>query len=173
MTQRDVETDPISEPLPSNNKVMRVGDLMRHWFERVETGTTVLEAARIMTLTGQQALPVVDGDRLVGMIAEGDIFARLLADLSKDVYLGIGLVDQDVAGCYREISHMRVEALMSQRLITTTPDTPVLRAVGVMRSRRIQRLPVTDGEALVGLIFQTDVHTALLGASAHVSAGTS
>ena len=168
MTQRHMETDPMSQPLAWNDKVMRVGDLMRLWFERVELGTTVLEAARLMTLTGQQALPVVDGDRLVGMLAEGDILARLLGDLSKDVYLGIGMVDRDAAGCYREISHLRVETLMSQRLVTTTQDVPALRAVGMMRARRIQRLPVTDGDVLVGLIFQTDVHTALLGASARL-----
>ena len=51
---------------------MKVRDVMRRWFERVEPSTTVLEAARLMTLTGQQALPVVDDDRLVGMVAGGE-----------------------------------------------------------------------------------------------------
>ncbi len=146
-------------------KPMKVGDIMRRWFERVEPATTVLEAARVMTVTGQQALPVVKDDRLVGMIAEGDILARLLGEVSKDVYLGIGLVDQDVTGCYREICRLPVESLMSQRLITADAETPALRAAGVMRARRIQRLPVVDGDQLVGLVFQTDIHAALLGGS--------
>lgn len=144
---------------------IKVGELMRRWFERLDPGTSVLEAARLMIVTGQQALPVVDGDRLVGMIAEGDIFARLLGEVSHDVYTGLGNVDRDIAGCYREIARLRVDALMSQRLVTATKDMPALRAVGLMRAKRIHRLPVTDGEELVGLIFQTDVHAALLGAS--------
>jgi len=118
-----------------------------------------------MTLTGQQALPVVDDDRLVGMVAEGDILARLLGDLSKDVYSGISHVDHDAPGCYRQICRLRVDALMSQRLLTATEEMPALRAAGMMRARRIQRLPVVDREHLVGLVFQTDIHAALLGAS--------
>ena len=52
-------TDPIF-------KATKVRDVMRRWFERVEPDTSVLEAARVMTVTGQQALPVVvDHDRLV------------------------------------------------------------------------------------------------------------
>jgi CBS domain-containing protein len=145
---------------------MKVRDVMRRWFERVDPETSVLEAARVMTLTGQQALPVVDHqDRLVGMIAEGDILARLLGAVSKDVYTGIGNVDQDAAGCYHDICRLPVGGLMSQRLVTATPEMPALRAAGIMRARRVQRLPVVDGEQLVGLIFQTDVHAALLAAS--------
>jgi CBS domain-containing protein len=131
----------------------------------VEPGTTVLEAARVMTLTGQQALPVVKDDRLVGMIAEGDILARLLAELSKDVYLGLSQVDPDAPGCYRDICHQPVDSLMSQRVVTATEEMLALRAAATMRAKRIQRLPVVDGEQLVGLVFQTDIHAALLGAS--------
>ena len=144
---------------------VKVGDVMRRSFERLESGTSVLEAARLMTVTGQQALPVVHGDRLLGMIAEGDILARLLADSSKDVYYGLGHVDDDICGCYREICRLPVDDLMSQRLLTATEDMPALRAAGTMRARRVQRLPVIDGPQLVGLVFQTDIHAAILAAS--------
>lgn len=149
---------------------VRVRDVMRRSFERLETGTSVLEAARVMTVTGQQALPVVHDDHLLGMIAEGDILARLLAELSKDVYYGLGHVDDDVSGCYREICRLPVDALMSQRVLTATEDMPALRAAGTMRARRVQRLPVIDGEHLVGLVFQTDIHAALLAASVRLDA---
>ncbi|MGH7425038.1 MAG: CBS domain-containing protein [Candidatus Methylomirabilales bacterium] len=139
---------------------------MRRWFERLEPRATVLEAARLMVLTGQQALPVVDGDRLVGMIAERDIFDQLLGELSPDVYiLGLLSVDPDAVGGYRRISKMPVSKLMSTRLVTASPDMPALEAVGLMHARRIQRLPVIDGDRLVGLIFLTDIHAALFSAS--------
>lgn len=150
---------------PTRPETLEVRDVMRRWFERVEPTTTVLEAARVMTITGQQALPVVHDDRLVGMIAEGDILARLLGEVSKDVYLGLGYVDRDAPGCYREICRLPVDALMSQRLVTVTGETAALRAAGMMRARRVQRLPVVDGDQLVGLVFQTDIHAALLGTS--------
>ncbi len=153
----------MAESAPEVN--MKVREIMRRSFEQINPRATVLEAARVMTLAGQQALPVVKDDRLVGMIAEGDILARLLAELSKDVYLGLAQVDPDAPGCYRQICRLPVDALMSQRLVTTTQETPALRAAAMMRARRIQRLPVVDGDHLVGLVFQTDIHAALLGAS--------
>lgn len=61
---------------------MNVADLMRRWFERLEPEASALEAARLMIFTRQQALPVVEGDRLVGVIAERDVFRRLLVELS-------------------------------------------------------------------------------------------
>ena len=146
---------------------MKVRELMRRWFERIEPTTSVLEAARVMVLTGQQALPVVDGDQLVGMIAERDVLAKLLSELSTDVYLGLGNVDRDAVGRYRSVCKLGVEELMSRQLVTTTPETPAIQAVGIMRARRIQRLPVVDGGQLVGLVFQMDVHAALLGLSVH------
>lgn len=149
---------------------VRVRDVMRRSFERLETGTSVFEAARVMTVTGQQALPVVHGAHLLGMIAEGDILARLLADLSKDVYYGLGCVDDDVSGCYREICRLPVDALMSERVLTATEDLPALRAAATMRARRVQRLPVIDGTELVGIVFQTDIHAALLAASVRLDA---
>jgi CBS domain-containing protein len=142
---------------------MRVRDVMRRWFDRLEPDTSVLEAARLMVLTGQQALPVVAGNQLVGMIAERDILARLLSQLSADVYQGLGLVDRDAAGCYHDLCGVPVEELMSRRLVTSTPEMPGLKAVGIMRAHRIQRLPVIDGDELVGLVFQSDIHAALLG----------
>jgi CBS domain-containing protein len=149
----------------SGGEVMKVRDVMRRWFDRLEPGTSVLEAARLMVTTGQQALPVVDGNQLVGMIAERDILARLLSQLSSDVYQGLGFVDRDAVGCYHGLCTAPVEGLMSRRLITTTPETPGLNAVGIMRANRIQRLPVIEDGELVGLVFQSDVHAALLGLS--------
>ena len=150
---------------------MKVRDLMRRWFERLDPAASVREAARLMVLTGQQALPVVDRGRLVGMIAEGDILSRLLGELSQDVYSGIGGVDRDAAGCYQKICALRVDELMSRRLVTATPEMAALHAAGMMRARRIQRLPVIEGDELVGLIFQTDVHAALLGTSLRLDRG--
>ncbi len=146
---------------------MNVEDLMRRWFERLEPGASVLDAARLMIFTRQQALPVVEGDRLVGMIAERDIFHRLLDELSGDVYWSLLSVDSDAVGGYRRVGGLRIAELMTTRLVTVTPDMLALHALGVMQARRIQRLPVIEGEKVVGLIFQTDIHEALFNASIH------
>ncbi|MGH2703903.1 MAG: CBS domain-containing protein [Actinomycetota bacterium] len=144
----------------------RVGDLMRRWFERVEPGSTIVEAARLMIFTAQHVLPVADDGRLVGMIAERDIFDRLLRNLSQDVHsMGFGAMQTDMVEGYRQLAGRRVDEVMTTRLVTCIPDMPALYAAGIMRSRRIQRLPVIEEDRLVGLIFLSDIHAALVGAS--------
>jgi len=143
--------------------LVNVVDLMRAWFERVGPDATVEDAAGIMVVTGQEALPVVEDERLVGIIAERDIFDRLLRDLSGDLYTwGLGSVENDPVPAYHRIAASRVRDVMTTTVVTVTPQTPALRAAGIMRARRIRRLPVVDGDRAVGLIFMTDIHRALL-----------
>jgi CBS domain-containing protein len=136
---------------------------MRGWFERVGPDAKVEDAAGIMVVTGQEALPVVEDERLIGIIAERDIFDRLLRDLTGDLYTwGLGSVDNDPIPAYRRIAASHVRDVMTTNLVTVAPQTPALRAAGIMRARRIRRLPVVDGDRAVGLIFMTDIHRALL-----------
>ncbi|MFN2390136.1 MAG: CBS domain-containing protein [Actinomycetota bacterium] len=145
---------------------MKVDDVMRRWFERLDIGSRVLEAARLMVFTGQQALPVVEGARLAGMIAERDIFDALLRETSRDVYAwGLSGIDPEVLSAYRGLLNRPVAEIMSQKVLTVGPDTLALRAAGLMRARRIQRLPVVAGDDLLGLVFQSDIHHAMLAAA--------
>lgn len=153
---------------------MNVGDLMRRRFDSIGPGAPVAEAVRTMLLTGQEALPVVEDGRLVGMIAERDVFERLLGELSSDAYaLGLLSVDFDDLDAFRRLGSQPVAELMSTRLVTATPRMPALRAVAVMRARRIRRLPVIEGERIVGLLLQADVLAELLRRAVGPSSGRS
>jgi len=145
---------------------VKVDDVMRRWFERLDVTSRVLDAARLMVFTGQQALPVVDGSRLAGMIAERDIFDALLRDTSRDVYAwGLSGVEPEILSVYGELLHRPVADIMNTRVLTVAPGTLALRAAGLMRARRIQRLPVVAGEDLLGLVFQSDIHHAIFAAA--------
>lgn len=142
---------------------MRVGDVMQRRFDHVEPSATVLDAATLMMASGHEALPVMEGSALVGMVAERDILDRLLRDMSEDLYeLGIRSVDLHDPTAIRRVAGMTVADLMSRTVITTSPDAPALRASATMQARRIRRLPVVDGDTVVGMIFQTDILAALV-----------
>ena len=142
---------------------MKVGDVMQRRFDRLDPAASVLEASHVMLLTGHEALSVMEGDSLSGMVAERDILDRLLRELSDDVYtLGPGSVDFEDEEAFRRVAAITVAQLMSRRVVTTTPDTPVLRAAATMRARRVRRLPVVEGERVTGLIFQADILQAMV-----------
>ena len=79
------------------------------------------------------ALPVVEGDRIVGIMSE-----------------------RDVIYCLRdhgaEVLDWPVSRVMTSPAITAEPGTPVLSALGLMTERRIRHLPVAEGGRLIGIV---------------------
>ena len=78
------------------------------------------------------ALPVVEGDQIVGIMSERDV-----------IYC---LRDQGA-----EVLAWPVSRVMTSPAITAEPSTPVLSALGLMTERRIRHLPVADGGRLTGI----------------------
>ena len=56
---------------------------------------------------------------------------------------------------------MSVKDFMSTKLITVSPTTPIFDAVDLMRQHKIHRLPVVEGDQLVGLITEGVIQEAL------------
>ncbi|MEB3359844.1 MAG: CBS domain-containing protein [Synechococcales bacterium] len=111
-------------------------DLMSSPVRTVRPQTTIGEAQRILLRYGHSGLSVVDeGDRLVGVISRRDI---------------------DIA-LHHDFSHAPVKGFMTTRLKTITPDTPLPDIESLMVTYDIGRLPVLDGEDLVGIVTRTDV----------------
>ena len=79
------------------------------------------------------ALPVVEGDRIVGIMSERDVI-YCLRDHGAEV-LG-----------------WPVSRVMTSPAITAEPATPVLSALGLMTERRIRHLPVAEGGRLIGIV---------------------
>ena len=53
---------------------------------------------------------------------------------------------------------MKVKEIMTTRVVTVTPDTPVPVVAGLLRDNRISGVPVLDaGGAVVGLVSEYDL----------------
>lgn len=79
------------------------------------------------------AVPVVEGERVVGIFSERDVLYCVAAK---------GAAALDLA----------VTEVMTAPVRTVGPDEPVLGALSLMTRRRIRHLPVVDGERLVGFV---------------------
>lgn len=79
------------------------------------------------------AMPVVQGDDVVGIISERDVIYNLQSG-------GAAILDWTVA------------QVMTSPAITVTPDVAVLSALSQMTVRRIRHLPVVKGGRLVGIV---------------------
>lgn len=97
---------------------------------------------------GVRHLPVVDpSGALLGLITDRDAGARALGPMSW-------LTDADMEHALRA---MRAHEVMTDELVTTTPDTTLADAAGVLVDRHIGCLPVVAGGKLVGLLCESDL----------------
>jgi len=109
--------------------------------ETIDTSETVLEAAKRFARGDYGALPICGPDkRLKGMITDRDIVVKVLAE-GKDP------------------ASTKVEELAQgdQQTVTIGADDSVEEALQTMAQHQVRRLPVIDGQELVGMVAQADL----------------
>jgi CBS-domain-containing membrane protein len=105
------------------------------------------DAAGLMVSGGYRHLPVVDTDgRLVGMLSERDLRARLGSELEKFADAG------------RQLLSDTVDAAMRPDPITVGRRARVREALEILIDDRVGALPVTDdADRLVGIVSYVDL----------------
>lgn len=92
-------------------------------------------------------LPVVDGKKLLGIVSDRDLRqASASSATALEIHELRYLLDR-----------IKVSEIMTKKVITTTPDTPIEVAAKIMRDNMIGCLPVVDKDEFVGLITETEI----------------
>lgn len=113
-------------------------DIMTSKVVTVSTTDSLMTAARRMVDDNIGSVPVVDGDRVTGMLTDRDIVTRVLANGAD--------LDTVTAG-----------EIAGRRPVTADPDDSLRDVVRTMARKQIRRLPVMEQGRLVGIISQADV----------------
>jgi CBS domain-containing protein len=135
---------------------MKVRDVMTETVYTVTRETPLKTVATHMLQYGISGMPVVDGDRVLGVVSETDIlFKERVAPDRK------GLVDWLMH--YAEDPPLaKLDArtagdAMTTPAVTIGPDRSVADAATLMLDLRIDRLPVVDGGQLIGIVTRTNL----------------
>ena len=99
---------------------------------------SVREVARLMAQEDVGPIPVVDGDRLVGIVTDRDIVLRVIAE-------------------GRDPESTTVGEIASSDIVTVSPDDELDRALQLLAQHQVRRLPVVENERLVGIVAQADI----------------
>ena len=109
-------------------------------------------AMTLIRQKGVRHLPVVEGDHLVGIVTDRDIRQ---ASPSPATSL-------EVHELHYLLERVRVREIMTKRVYTVAPDTPIEEAARLMLQHKIGGLPVVDGGRLAGIITETDILAAFV-----------
>jgi CBS domain-containing protein len=116
----------------------QVREVMTSNPESCSSDASVADAAKLMASKDVGPIPVVDGDRLVGLLTDRDIVVRVVAE-------------------GRDPRSTQVGEVASSDLATVSPDEDLDRALQLLAQRRVRRLPVVEGDKLVGIVAQADI----------------
>ena len=118
-----------------------IKDAMTSNPKTVTSDQTVVDAAKIMKQEDAGVVPIVDGDRLVGVITDRDITITVIAE-GKDP------------------QSTTVTEIASRDLVTVDPQQDLDEALRLMAQHQVRRLPVVEEDGrLVGILAQADVAT--------------
>ena len=117
---------------------MKVREIQRN-VKTIDSDSTVKEAAILMSKHSIGSLVVVNSKKkVVGIITERDIMEKVNA---RD----------------KLASRIRVEDIMTSKVITIDSNALIDDAVYLMIKNKIKKLPVLDNGQLVGIITSTDI----------------
>lgn len=134
---------------------MYVGWHMKTNLVTISPDTPVLKAREIMDSKKISHLPVTDGKaRLLGIVTDRDLKEAWASPASTLSVYELTYV----------LQKLKVEAIMTKKVLTASPDMTIERAVSILHAHRIGALPVLQNDKVVGIITSTDLMEVLLQA---------
>lgn len=144
-------------------------DVMQTGVRVVRADLTLPELERRFLDERVSGFPVVDGGRLVGIVSRSDVVRQLCVERSEAEILSAYYLDlsgfeespaEDLAAIASRVGQgiedKTVRDVMSESLITVAPSDPLPEVARALVEHRIHRLPVTEGEVLVGIVTSLD-----------------
>lgn len=126
---------------PSVRDIMMKSPVTLQVDESLGVADEVMNGGRI------RHVPILDGDRLAGVLSQGDLFHSAFA---KAMHLS----PREQRNLQTSV---KIADVMSKHVVSVPPDTSIRAAARLMMEKKLGCLPVVQGETLVGLVTKSDM----------------
>jgi len=151
---------------------MKIKEIMTKKVITVSPEDNILKVLKILSRNSISGVPVLENDKLVGIVTESDIIAKLDSRIQKIhfasspdfllIMAGIGSGMDEIEREMKIMKKFRVEDFMKRDVFTAHPDDSVTEAARIMHKKKVNRIPVLDSKGkLVGIIARQDLVNAL------------
>jgi len=144
---------------------MNASDIMTRQPICAAPETTIAEAARLMLQHHISGLPVTNASgAVVGVVTEGDLLRRAETGTQRQRtrWLELLLGPGRLAGDYVAAHARKVGEVMTSDVVSVAATESLESVVQLMEKRRIKRVPIVEGERLVGIVSRADLVRALV-----------
>jgi CBS domain-containing protein len=155
--------------------MLSVEKIMQSHPKTVSPDMTLNNLEQLFLSTKFTGFPVVKDERLIGVVSRSDIIRSLVTERSRaeqlsDFYCGAQLLDEEdplqsleatAAQVGVRLAEQRVEDAMVRNVVSIESSEPVQRLAELMVDGHLHRLPVVNGEKLVGIVTTMDLARAV------------
>ena len=138
---------------------MRADSMMSRQVITIGVDAALIDAIKTMLKHGVSGLPVVDqAGKLVGILSKSDFLRRaeIRTERKRGRLLTFLAGPDKVAFDFKREHGRKVGEIMTPEPVTITEDTPVDEIARIMESRSVRRLPVLNGDKIVGIVTDSD-----------------
>jgi len=140
----------LPQGVPAWVRQVTVGQIMTPNPVTLGPEDSLMAAAETMRRHGVRRIPILLGDALVGILAEGDLKRASPSTLSGS--------EEEFA---RVMEGTQVSRIMIGQPLTTTEETPLAEAASTLTATKFGALPVLRDGKLVGILTDNDLLRAL------------
>lgn len=142
---------------------MKIRDVMATDVVAATPDMTYYEVAKLMYDHQVSGVPVVEHDKVVGIVSEKDLYRILYPFYSSfyehpEMYVDLEARESKA----QEIKEHKVRTFMKTKVDMVHPEDPIMRAGALMLAHNDQRLPVVDQGKLVGIVDRRDIYRAII-----------
>lgn len=98
-------------------------------------------------------MPVVNGNKILGMLSYTDLLRISFADAVDDDEMDVDVTVYNM---------FTIEQVMTRNLVTISPDSSIKEVAEILAVKEFHALPVVEDELLVGIVTTTDLIKYLL-----------
>jgi len=148
---------------------LRVKDLMETEVVSLRPDLSLSELEEVLIRHRVHGAPVLEDGKVVGIISRSDVVRQLKLEeeriAASAFYLepyeahedGAGDPDEVMEAAGQRLVNLRVRDMMVRDVVTIAPDASLQELARCMVERRIHRVLVTEGDALLGIVSSHDL----------------
>jgi len=136
---------------------------------------TIFDAAKILSQLNIAGAPVVEKDKIIGIISISDIIKFIDIKLGKLpkiatpglstlllVLLQMQKVHSDFKKELKKIAAIKIKDVMSKNVITVSSTSTIIEVAELMEKHDVNRLPVVDDGKIIGIVARADIIKSLI-----------